>query len=47
MVSYGSTPVFEAVFNVTNRITAVPFALFILPWAWLVWRFVWLYLELR
>jgi hypothetical protein len=34
--SYGSTPVVELVLNVTDWIRLVPFALYMLPWAWLV-----------
>jgi hypothetical protein len=34
--SYGSTPVFELKLNLTHPLELVPFALFLLPWGWLM-----------
>ena len=34
--SYGSTPVLELMLNFTDRLRWVSFALFMMPWAWLV-----------
>jgi hypothetical protein len=32
--SYGSTPVFQLVLNVTDHLRIFPFLIFMLPWAW-------------
>jgi hypothetical protein len=32
--TYGGSPVWEALLNVTDRLRLVPFVLFMLPWAW-------------
>lgn len=32
--SYGATPVFQLVLNVTDRLRIFPFVLFLLPWGW-------------
>jgi hypothetical protein len=36
--TYGSTPVFQLVLNVTDRLRIVPFVIFLLPWGWTLWK---------
>lgn len=37
--SYGSTPIFQMLLNITDRLRIFPFLIFLLPWAWTIQHF--------